>query len=242
MLWRLRVRERVGSSLIMGRPGKPSGSGGFDAAVCEKESKGLVSDFQGVVSAALPSAVVPVEVVRRSGAVGAVRDRSETDFKGELSGGASGAGVALCAATVSASSASSAGEGPRVCSRAAETTHATADEGDGSETSGTVGVESGNDVTACAADQAGVLHGISSLFLNSRIHPKSHGYNSRINRLSHSPHARARAVDVAALPPVRLLQLLLMLHVHAPHLCIVVHLSQGVLVVCCLCANPPVTT
>ena len=35
----LRVRERVGSSLIVGRPGKPPGSGSFDAAVCEKESK-----------------------------------------------------------------------------------------------------------------------------------------------------------------------------------------------------------
>ena len=84
----LRVRERVGSSLIVGRPGKPPGSGGFDAAVCEKESKGLVSDS--------------VEVVRRSGAMGAVRDRSETDFKGKFSCGASGAGVARCAATVTA--------------------------------------------------------------------------------------------------------------------------------------------
>ena len=64
----MRVRERVGSSLIGGRPGKPPGSGGFGAAVCEGESKGLVSDSVGVV--------------RRSGAVGAVRDRSETDFKG----------------------------------------------------------------------------------------------------------------------------------------------------------------
>ena len=96
----LRVRERVGSSLIVGRPGKPPGSGGFDAAVCEKESKGLVSDS--------------VEVVRRSGAVGVVRDRSETDFKGKLSCGASGAGVAWCAAMVTASSASVACKDPRV--------------------------------------------------------------------------------------------------------------------------------
>ena len=66
----LSVRERVGSSLIVGRLGKPSGSGGFGAAVCEKEFKGPVSDFQGVVSGPLPSAVAPVEVVRRSGAVG----------------------------------------------------------------------------------------------------------------------------------------------------------------------------
>ena len=55
----LRVRERVGSSLISGRPGKPPGSGGFDTAVCETEFKGPVSD-----------AAAPVEVVRRSGAVG----------------------------------------------------------------------------------------------------------------------------------------------------------------------------
>ena len=47
-----------------------SGSGGFDAAVCEKEFKGPVSDFQGVVSGPLPCAVAPVEVVCRSGAVG----------------------------------------------------------------------------------------------------------------------------------------------------------------------------
>ena len=39
----LRVRERVGSSLILGRPGQPPGSGGFNAAVCEEESS-LVSD------------------------------------------------------------------------------------------------------------------------------------------------------------------------------------------------------
>ena len=47
------------------------------------------------------------------------------------------------------------------------------------------------------ADQARVLHGTSSLFLNSRIHP--HGHRSRIHG-SHSSHARARAVAVAALP------------------------------------------
>ena len=48
------------------------------------------------------------------------------------------------------------------------------------------------------ADQAGVLHGTSSLFLNSRILP--HGHRSRIHGLSRFPHARARAVAVAALP------------------------------------------
>ena len=48
------------------------------------------------------------------------------------------------------------------------------------------------------ADQAGVLHGTSSLFLNSRIPP--HGHRSRIHGSSHSSHARARAVAVAALP------------------------------------------
>ena len=53
------VRERVGSSLIVGRPGKPSGSDGFDAAVCEKEFKGPVTDFSATL----------VEVVRRSDAV-----------------------------------------------------------------------------------------------------------------------------------------------------------------------------
>ena len=102
----------VGSSLIVGRLGKPPGSGGFDAAVCEKESKGLVSDS--------------VEVVRRSGVVGAVRDRSETDFKGKLSCGASGAGVAWCAAMVTASSASVACKDPRVSSGGAETAHVSA--------------------------------------------------------------------------------------------------------------------
>ena len=48
------------------------------------------------------------------------------------------------------------------------------------------------------ADQAGVLHGTSSLFLNSRIPP--HGHQSRIHGSSHFSHARARAVAVAALP------------------------------------------
>ena len=47
------------------------------------------------------------------------------------------------------------------------------------------------------ADQAGVLHGTSSLFLNSRIHP--HGHRSRIHGLSRFSHARAR-VAAAALP------------------------------------------
>ena len=54
----LKVRERVGSSLISGRPGKPSGSGGIDTAVRETDFKGSVSD------------AAPVEVLRRSGAVG----------------------------------------------------------------------------------------------------------------------------------------------------------------------------
>ena len=67
----MRVRERVGSSLIMGRPGKPPGSGSFDAAVCEKELKGRVYDS--------------VEVIR---------DRSDSDFKGKFSCAASGACVA----------------------------------------------------------------------------------------------------------------------------------------------------
>ena len=80
----LGVRERVGSSLIVGRPGKPPGPGGFDATVREKESKGPVSDS--------------VEVMRRSAAVGTVRDRSKTDFKGKFSCGASGACVARSAA------------------------------------------------------------------------------------------------------------------------------------------------
>ena len=103
----MKVRERVGSSLILGRSGKPSGS--------EKELKGLVSDSEGIVNDPFSCAVAPVEVVRRSGAVGACRDRSETDFKGKLSCGASGAGAALCASTVTASS-----------SGGAETAHATA--------------------------------------------------------------------------------------------------------------------
>ena len=47
-------------------------------------------------------------------------------------------------------------------------------------------------------DQVGVLHGTSSLFLNSRIHP--HGHRSRIHGSSPFSHARARAVAVAALP------------------------------------------
>ena len=60
----------VGSSLIFGRPGKPPGSGGFDAAVCETEFKGLVSDSQGIGNDPFSCAAAPVEVVRRSGAVG----------------------------------------------------------------------------------------------------------------------------------------------------------------------------
>ena len=38
---------------------------------------------------------------------------------------------------------------------------------------------------------------------------------------------------------VSYLEFLLILQVHVPHLCMIVHLIQGVLVVCCLCANPP---
>ena len=66
----LKVRERVGSSLILGRSGKPPGS--------EKESKGLVSDSKGIVNDPFSCAVAPVEVVRRSGAVGAC-SRSQRD-------------------------------------------------------------------------------------------------------------------------------------------------------------------
>ena len=40
----LKVRERVGSSFIVGRPGKPPGSGGLGAAACENELKGPLSD------------------------------------------------------------------------------------------------------------------------------------------------------------------------------------------------------
>ena len=60
-----------------------------------------------------------------------VRDRSETDFKGKLSCGASGAGAALCAATVTASFASVACKEPRVSSGGAETAHVTAVESKG---------------------------------------------------------------------------------------------------------------
>ena len=99
----LRVRERVGSSLIAGRPGKPPGSGSFGAAVCEKESKGLVSDSLEVT-----------------------RDRGETDFKGTISSGASGACVHRGATMVTASSASVACKDPRVSSGGAETAHVSA--------------------------------------------------------------------------------------------------------------------
>ena len=91
----LKVRERVGSSLILGRSGKPSGS--------ENESKGLVSDSHGTVHDSFSCAVAPVEVVRRSGAVGACRDRYVSDFKGKVCV-SSGAGVALCASSATASS------------------------------------------------------------------------------------------------------------------------------------------
>ena len=53
-------------------------------------------------------------------------------------------------------------------------------------------------VSAKSADQAGVLHGTSSLFLNSRIHP--YGHRSRVHGSSHFSHARARAVAAVALP------------------------------------------
>ena len=203
-----------------------------------------------------------------------VRDRSETDFKGELFG----AGVALCASTVSASAA---GEGPGV-SGGAETAHAAAGESEGSETSGAVSArslrcrsavlrdagdahvgvvaESGNDVAACAADQAGggawyfffvfeftnssqvlmdIIHEfMGRLILRMHVHA----------RLMLLPCLLVLLLSASSMLPllrsfhVRMLQLLLMLHVHAPHLCMVVHLIQRALVVCCLCANPPVTT
>ena len=87
-------------------------------------------------------------------------------------------------------------------------------------------------------DQVGVLHGTSSLFLNSRIHP--HGHRSRIHGSSPFSHVHARLllllcllVLLLGLPPlllpllhgfhVRLLLLLLMLQVHVPHLCMIVH-------------------
>ena len=69
------------------------------------------------------------------------------------------------------------------------------DESEFSSKSGSAAVAA--TVCAEAADQAGVLHGTSSLFLNSRIHP--HGHRSRIHGSSHFPHARARAVAAAAL-------------------------------------------
>ena len=99
----LRVRERVGSSLIVCRPGKLPGSGSFDAAVCEKESKGLVSDSLEVT-----------------------RDRGETEFKGTISSGASDACVHRGATMVTASSASVACKDPRVSSGGAETAHVSA--------------------------------------------------------------------------------------------------------------------
>ena len=67
-----------------------------------------------------------VEVMRRSAAVGTVRDRSETDFKGKFSCGAGGASVARCAAMVTASSATVACKDPRVSSGGAETAHVSA--------------------------------------------------------------------------------------------------------------------
>ena len=60
----LKVRERVGSSFIVGRPGKPPGSGSLGAAGCKNELKGLVSDSLEVT-----------------------RDCAVTDFKGTISGG-----------------------------------------------------------------------------------------------------------------------------------------------------------
>ena len=110
-------------------------------------------------------------------------------------------------------------------------------------------------VSAETADQAGVLHGTSSLFLNSRIHIV-HEFTGRLIFHMHV-HARllllpCLLVLLLGLPPllfpllhvfhVHLLKLLLILQVHVPHLCMTVHLIQEVLVVCCLCANPPVYT
>ena len=63
----------------------------------------LCSDSHGTVHDLFSCAVGLVEVVRRSGAVGACRDRNVTDFKGKVCG-SSGAGVALCASTATASS------------------------------------------------------------------------------------------------------------------------------------------
>ena len=60
----------MGSSLNLGRPGKPPVSGGFDAAVFGTEFKGPVSDSPGIWNDPFSCAAAPVEVVRRSGAVG----------------------------------------------------------------------------------------------------------------------------------------------------------------------------
>ena len=72
----LKVRERVGSSLILGRSGKPSGS--------ENESKGPVSDSHGTVHDSFSCAVAPVEADLRSGAVGASGERFVSDSKGKV--------------------------------------------------------------------------------------------------------------------------------------------------------------
>ena len=110
-------------------------------------------------------------------------------------------------------------------------------------------------VSAETADQARVLPGTSSWFSNSRMDI----VHEFMGRLIFHMHVHARLlllpcllVSLLGLPHlllpllhgfhVRLLQLLLILQVHVPHLCMMVHFIQEVLVVCCLCANPPVTT
>ena len=78
------MRERVGSSLILGLLGKPPGSGGFDAAVCETEFKGPVSDSQGIGNDQFSCAAAPVEVVRRSGAAGGTAVRPISAVRGSV--------------------------------------------------------------------------------------------------------------------------------------------------------------
>ena len=88
----LRVRARVAESDLEGN--KNSGS----SVPGSLEVSGIHS--QRCVEARCGSAVALGSSLARPADLG-VRDRSETDFKGELSG----AGVALCAATMSASAA-----------------------------------------------------------------------------------------------------------------------------------------
>ena len=110
-------------------------------------------------------------------------------------------------------------------------------------------------VSAETADQAGVLHGTSSWFFEF-----TDRHRSRIHGSSHFPHARARAVAAAALPagvasrsatpvvatPARFPRSFAAVVADPASACATsVHdgaFYSGVLVVCCLCANPPVTT